>query len=71
MDHIYVVSGLSAKALAGQASEIVPIWLEWLSVSILLAISIKPLQAIIRSKLVGLIRFKSDASLSAIKSGDT
>jgi hypothetical protein len=71
LDYIYIVSGISAKALAGQASEIVPVWLEWLSVSILLAISIKPMHAIIKSKAAGLIRFKSDASLPAIKSGDT
>ncbi|MGD8243551.1 MAG: SO_0444 family Cu/Zn efflux transporter [Desulfobacterales bacterium] len=71
LDQVYAFWGLSAKAMAGQASEIIPLWLEWLSVSILLAISIKPVVAGIKSNIKGLIRRKSETPASVAECGDT
>lgn len=43
LDQIYGAWGLSAQAMIGQTSEIMPFWLEASAVMILLAISIKPM----------------------------
>jgi uncharacterized membrane protein YraQ (UPF0718 family) len=72
LDQVYVLGGVSAKVLAGQASEIVPHWVEWLAVIILLAISIKPVSQSIKSKIKkGLIRFKSENAAPPAACGDT
>lgn len=71
LDQVYAFSGLSAKAMAGKASEIIPLWLEWLSVSVLLAISVKPIGAGLKSNIKGIIRSKSDAQISVANCGDT
>jgi uncharacterized membrane protein YraQ (UPF0718 family) len=41
-DQIYSIFGLSARATVGQSSEIIPIWLQTVSMAVLLLISIKP-----------------------------
>ena len=51
LDQFYILQGVSATALAGQAAEILPIWLEWPAVILLLAISVKPLFTGLKSKL--------------------
>ncbi len=71
LDQVYLWGGVSAKALAGQASEVVPAWLEWVAVSILLAISVKPVGRIIQSKAKSLSWFKSDNPASPAACGDT
>lgn len=43
LDFVYASLGISAMAVAGQASDIIPAWLEWLAVLFLLGISAKPL----------------------------
>ena len=43
LDQIYGAWGLSAQAMIGQTSELMPFWLEASAVMILLAISIKPM----------------------------
>jgi uncharacterized membrane protein YraQ (UPF0718 family) len=42
LDHAYAAMGISAKAVAGQAAEIVPAWLEWTAALLIVAISVKP-----------------------------
>ena len=51
LDQLYALQGVSATALAGQAAEILPAWLEWPAVVLLLAISLKPLLRGLISKL--------------------
>jgi uncharacterized membrane protein YraQ (UPF0718 family) len=49
LDWIYGSLGMSAQAIAGQASEIIPEWLRFPGAIVLLALSIKPLCMTVRS----------------------
>jgi uncharacterized protein len=51
VDQIYAVWGISARAAAGQAAEIVPDGIRWGSAAVVLLISIRPVTAGIRSRL--------------------
>jgi uncharacterized membrane protein YraQ (UPF0718 family) len=42
LDKVYTSFGLSARAMAGQASEVIPVWTEWAGAVILLLLSVKP-----------------------------
>jgi uncharacterized membrane protein YraQ (UPF0718 family) len=42
VDRAYAAMGISARAAAGQAAEIIPEWLQWAAALLILAISIKP-----------------------------
>ena len=42
LDKVYTSFGLSARAMAGQASEVIPVWAEWGGAVILLLLSVKP-----------------------------
>jgi uncharacterized membrane protein YraQ (UPF0718 family) len=42
LDTVYTSFGLSAQAMAGQASELIPAWTEWAGAVILLLLSVKP-----------------------------
>lgn len=53
VDQIYVYWGISAQAMAGQASEVIPLWAQWAGSLLVLLLSIKPLFGKIAS------RFKS------------
>jgi uncharacterized membrane protein YraQ (UPF0718 family) len=43
VDQVYAGLGISAQAMVGQASEVVPLWVQWVSAFWVLALSIKPL----------------------------
>jgi len=43
VDHIYASMGISAQAMVGQASEVVPLWAQWAGAVIVLVLSIRPL----------------------------
>jgi hypothetical protein len=43
VDQIYSHWGISAKAMVGQASEVIPAWAQWLGAILVLLLSIKPL----------------------------
>ncbi len=43
LDHVYASFDISAKAVAGHAGEIMPMWVEWAGAVILLILSIKPI----------------------------
>jgi hypothetical protein len=49
VDKVYVFYGLSAKAMVGQASEIVPLWGEWAGAIVLLLMSVKPVSSSIQA----------------------
>ena len=70
LDWFYAMQGVSATALAGQAAEILPAWLAWPAVVILLAISAKPVFTGLISKLGGMRRFRSSRPLPVPCSGD-
>jgi hypothetical protein len=53
VDQLYVFLGVSAKATVGQASEAMPIWVQWAGAIVVLILSAKPVLSFIRS------RFKS------------
>lgn len=53
VDRVYSHFGISARALSGKASEIVPAWAEWASVGVLAAISLPPLYRAARRRLGG------------------
>lgn len=43
LDWLYLSLGVKAEAVVAQTAEVMPIWLEWGSVAILLAFSVRPL----------------------------
>jgi uncharacterized membrane protein YraQ (UPF0718 family) len=59
LDMVYATLGISAMAVAGQAAEVMPPWLEWLAVLFLLAISIKPVGALLQTKVRKLMPSKA------------
>ena len=50
LDRIYAFLGVSAAAVAGRASEVMPAWLQWAAVLFLLSVSVKPLIHALRNK---------------------
>jgi uncharacterized membrane protein YraQ (UPF0718 family) len=51
LDQVYAFLGVSAAAVAGQAAEVVPPWLQWAAVLFLLAVSVKPLAHTLRARI--------------------
>ena len=51
VDQIYGYWGISAQAIVGQASEIVPLWLQWAGALVVVLLSIKPVYNLISSRL--------------------
>jgi uncharacterized membrane protein YraQ (UPF0718 family) len=47
LDQIYAVWGLSAQAMVGRASEVVPWWAQWAGALIILFLSIKPVFSVL------------------------
>jgi len=43
VDQVYAALGISAQAMVGQASEIVPEWVGWIGAIVILAMSLKPI----------------------------
>jgi uncharacterized protein len=43
LDHVYAIMGLSAQAMVGRASEVVPLWAQWAGTLLILFLSLKPL----------------------------
>ena len=60
VDQIYLNWGISAQAMVGQASEVIPIWAQWAGALLVLMLSIKPLYGAIASC------FKSDKTAGLI-----
>jgi uncharacterized membrane protein YraQ (UPF0718 family) len=51
IDQIYGYWGFSAQAIVGQASEIVPPWLQWAGALVVVVLSIKPVYRLVSSRL--------------------
>jgi uncharacterized membrane protein YraQ (UPF0718 family) len=51
LDQVYTILGISARAIAGQATEVIPSWAQMGGAVVLLALSIGPLYHALRSKL--------------------
>ena len=51
VDQIYGYWGLSAQAIVGQASELVPLWLQWAGALVVVLLSIKPIYGLLSSRL--------------------
>lgn len=52
LDQVYAILGISAQAIAGQATEVIPPWAQVGGAVVLLALSIRPVYHVLRSKLV-------------------
>ena len=53
VDWLYGFLGISAAAVIGEAAELVPEWLQYAGVAVLLLISVKPLAAMVHRRTVG------------------
>jgi hypothetical protein len=51
LDYVYGALGVSARAVAGQAGEVFPAWLQWAAALLVLAISAKPIVSAFNSAL--------------------
>ena len=51
LDQIYGYWGFSAQAIVGQASEVVPAWLQWSGALVVVMLSIKPIYSLVSSRL--------------------
>ena len=51
VDQIYLYWGISAQAMVGQASEVIPMWAQWAGALLVLILSIKPLYSKIASRI--------------------
>ena len=49
LDHVYALMGVSAQAMVGHASEVVPLWAQWAGALLILFLSIKPLMRKVKS----------------------
>jgi hypothetical protein len=60
VDQVYAHWGISAQAMVGQASEVIPLWAQWTGALFVLLLSIKPLYRVIAA------RFKSEKTAAPI-----
>ena len=60
VDRIYSHWGISAQAMVGQASEVIPLWAQWTGALFVLLLSIKPLYRVIAA------RFKSKKTTAPV-----
>jgi uncharacterized membrane protein YraQ (UPF0718 family) len=56
VDQIYGYWGLSAQAIVGQASEVVPLWLQWAGALVVVLLSIKPMYNLLSSRLKNAVK---------------
>ena len=59
VDQVYSQMGISAQAMVGQASEVIPLWVQWAAAFVVLALSLKPLYRLLTSHT---IRFRRAAA---------
>jgi uncharacterized membrane protein YraQ (UPF0718 family) len=52
LDQVYAILGISAQAVAGQATEVIPHWAQLGGALVVLALSIRPVYSTLRSKLM-------------------
>ena len=66
VDQIYLHWGISAQAMVGQASEVIPLWAQWSGALLVLLLSIKPLYGKIVSRFKS--EFNADLKVSSSES---
>lgn len=71
VDQVYLGLGISARAMVGQASELMPLWVEWAGALGVLALSIKPLYSWLRSLGKRIGRRTTSSSPSSTETGET
>jgi hypothetical protein len=76
VDMIYSSIGVSASAIAGQAGEVIPHWLQFIGALVVILLSIKPLYLFLKSffisnKIVGRKNSGEDSPLKATSSDNT
>ncbi len=71
LDKLYIFFGVSAVAIAGQAREMVPLWMEWAGALLLLIISVKPLVGSFASKIRRVKREKDVHTATRFCAGST
>jgi len=54
VDQVYASWGLSARGMIGQASEVMPLWIQWAAAVAVLLLSVKPLYRILNSAMTRL-----------------
>jgi uncharacterized membrane protein YraQ (UPF0718 family) len=52
LDQVYAILGISAQAMAGKATEVIPLWAQVGGAVVLLALSVRPVYHALRSKLM-------------------
>jgi uncharacterized membrane protein YraQ (UPF0718 family) len=67
LDQIYAHWGISAQAMVGQASEVIPLWVQWAGALFVLLLSIKPLYRVIAARFKS--RKKPDLKPPPVNSG--
>jgi len=67
LDQIYAHWGISAQAMVGQASEVIPLWAQWAGALFVLLLSIKPLYRVIAARFKS--RKKPDLKPPPVNSG--
>jgi len=70
LDQIYFFAGISAVAMVGQVSEIMPGWIEMTAVILLIAISLKPVSTAIKAQ-IGSIKPSGKGSSAKMESCGT
>jgi uncharacterized membrane protein YraQ (UPF0718 family) len=70
LDHIYSLLGISARAVAGSASEFIPAWTQTAGALVLLAISVKPFIITIRSRFFNMKAHEHTAACSCSEEED-
>lgn len=50
LDQVYIALGISAQAVAGQATELIPVWMKWIGSAVLFFMSIKPVSRSIKTQ---------------------
>jgi len=68
LDQVYAFFGISARALAGQAAELIPLWVQIAGALALMAMSVKPLYRVLHS-LVGRLKGQSRGGTCDCASG--
>jgi uncharacterized membrane protein YraQ (UPF0718 family) len=74
VDSVYDMMGFSAQAMVGQASEVIPLWIQWTGALVVLGLSLKPLYRLIMSSFTRLRkanRFQHKSAVSVTSDSGT
>ncbi len=66
LDYVYASMGISARAMVGQASEVMPPLAQWAGAVIVLGLSIKPLSRMMAAAMLRLRKFRSSKAKDSV-----